>query len=591
MAERSKNLSRVFRRFLALVVVVGLACPALAAKSYQIPSISVLTRVQPDGLLLVDEQIQYRFTGHYSYAFRTIPLLPGEEVSGISISEEGAEYRPADDESPSTFKVQGEDAGFEVSWYFQARNETRTFRMRYTIRGAVHRYPDIAELHYKFLGEGWGKRIGSLQARVELPSGTDYGSVAAWVGDPIRGQVQIEPAGIVFTARNWPRHSTFRGRVLFPASSVASLPVEGSRPMLLEIQEAEEQALAGALAWEARRQELSQTLLPWMVLFPLASFLVWYLLYLRHGRRYQVSVNVPPGQLPSQDPLFARWVRHRNVGGETLVATLFDLARRGYMHIQEESGPQDPQASKRKKSDYFFEFKPKPTTDLRPFERNLIDFASSQVGNSTGFRISDLKRVAKKQSSRFRKWFRRWSKSFEAQASKEGIFEPYPVGAMALNLLLGLFSLGVGAAVSIWTSSPTGIPAIILGGLQMALTGLLSRRTPTGERLFQEWTNFRRQVRSGDSSHMQLLETWDAALIAAVSLGLVKKFNRLLKEDGGAFQPVPWFVTIDGDVSGVDGLSASLQSMVSTVSSTTTAATGAAGVGAAASGGGGGGAG
>lgn len=276
------------------------------------------------------------------------------------------------------------------------------------------------------------------------------------------------------------------------------------------------------------------------------------------------------------------------MGGETLVATLFDLARRGHLQIQEEE-PSSAKARRKKQNDYFFGVNKKRSTELRPFERDLLDFMTQRASDRTGFRISDLKRVAKKSRSTFVKWFERWKKLFKEEATQLNIFEPYPVGPMVSNIFLGLLGIIVGIGACVGTSSPAGLPALIPGALQIAFTGLLSRRTRAGERLFQEWSAFRSRIKKGDQTHLRLSQEWDAALIGTVSLGLIKPFNRLLERADQNVVTAPWFMALHGDSGGLTSMSSSIQSMVSTVSSTS--ASTAASAGAAASGGGGGGAG
>ena len=506
MIESQSRQSRFFATLLLLIFGFLALGGDLEAKSYKIPALEVTTRIQSNGDLVVEELIQYRFKGRFSYAYRTIPLLAGEEISDLRVSENGNQYRLSESEEASTFLTRGEDAGVEVRWFFRARSETRTFVMSYTVRGPVHRYPDIAELHYKFLGDGWSRSIGSLKGRVELPAGTNLDSVEAWVRDPARGRVEKVAGGILFSAQNWPRRRSFSGRVLFPAAALPGLEIEGTRAMASEIRQAEERDLAARLKEQAvrleqrkLRQERAVALFPWMFLLPLVTWPVGYLLYMQHGKRHQVRPSVPAGQRPDQDPLFARWVCHRTVGGETLAATLFDLARRGHLQLQEEE-PSSAKARRKKQNDYFFGVNKKRSTELRPFERDLLDFMTQRAGDRTGFRISDLKRVAKKSRSTFVKWFERWKKLFKEEATQLNIFEPYPVGPMVSNIFLGLLGIIVGIGVCVGTSSPAGLPALIPGALQIAFTGLLSRRTRAGERLFQEWSAFRSRIKKGDQT-------------------------------------------------------------------------------------------
>ena len=316
--------------------------------------------------------------------------------------------------------------------------------------------------------------------------------------------------------RTGPGEGLFRAAYFFPLPPCPASRLRALGPCPLRSAKREERDLAARLEEQAvrleqrkLRQERAVALFPWMFLLPLVTWPVGYLLYMQHGKRHQVRPSVPAGQRPDQDPLFARWICHRTVGGETLVATLFDLARRGHLQIQEEE-PSSAKARRKKQNDYFFGVNKKRSTELRPFERDLLDFMTQRAGDRTGFRISDLKRVAKKSRSTFVKWFERWKKLFKEEATQLNIFEPYPVGPMVSNIFLGLLGIIVGIGVCVGTSSPAGLPALIPGALQIAFTGLLSRRTRAGERLFQEVECFPQPHQEGGSNPWVTVQSPDA---------------------------------------------------------------------------------
>ena len=50
--------------------------------------------IQPDGSLLVREQIAFDFEGPFSGAYRDIPLRKGESIDHVLVSENGRPYSP-----------------------------------------------------------------------------------------------------------------------------------------------------------------------------------------------------------------------------------------------------------------------------------------------------------------------------------------------------------------------------------------------------------------------------------------------------------------------------------------------------------------
>jgi hypothetical protein len=70
---------------LAVVFAGGFAEPAVAQeeKSFDLPSAYVVADVQPDGSVLVTEDITYDFSGSFEGGYREIPLKDGMGVTDV----------------------------------------------------------------------------------------------------------------------------------------------------------------------------------------------------------------------------------------------------------------------------------------------------------------------------------------------------------------------------------------------------------------------------------------------------------------------------------------------------------------------------
>ena len=80
------------RRASAFLCVAALALTLVAgasAKSFSLVSADVQVQVARDGTLLVDERIQYAFSGPFSGGFRDVALRKGESVTDVRVSEGG----------------------------------------------------------------------------------------------------------------------------------------------------------------------------------------------------------------------------------------------------------------------------------------------------------------------------------------------------------------------------------------------------------------------------------------------------------------------------------------------------------------------
>ena len=77
------------------------------AKSWSVASIHSAVQVRTDASVRVTETLTYNFQGSYTFAFRDIPLKPGESIFDVSVGESGRDYVEGSNELPGTFQVSG----------------------------------------------------------------------------------------------------------------------------------------------------------------------------------------------------------------------------------------------------------------------------------------------------------------------------------------------------------------------------------------------------------------------------------------------------------------------------------------------------
>ncbi len=605
---------------LALVIAVGTVVPGVcAAKSYAVERIQVDASVLSDGSMKVAEEITYLFDGSFTFAFREIPLKRGERMTGITLTDGGRPYTASPGQQPGTFRVDEENGTTRVTWYYAAKNERKTFIFSYVIEGVVRRYEDTAELYYQFVGDAWDRTIRDVFVRIRMPDGVKASEIRTWAHGPLHGTVEIRPsAEVTLSVSPLPAHTFWEARVLCPPEFFAGVDVSrgGARMASILAEEAawaaEANARRDALRQQAEieairaeeRTARARTLLPICVLLGLGGLGVWFVLFRRHGWPHPVRVHVAPGEIPSDHaPALVAYLMSRTVSGPAIVATLVDLASRGYLEIhQQETTVRGWFGRTKKVDDYSFEATGKLRGDLAGFERDLLEFMMSEAGDSSSFTMSRFKQAASKHRSRFQKWFRGWVKTVNEHGKALGFYEPYPVLVMVCNMFCGAAIAAFGFYVCIATESAAGIPAIIGGFVQAILTVALTRRTAEGRRLYLAWRGFKKHLaKIGTALGPATLDSssWAAYMAAAIVFGMHKKvIPKLQMVDGSGHTVMPvWFYgthgsTFEHSVSGLaSGFSSMIDSVSTTVSSASGAGGGASGGGGGGSGGGGGGAG
>jgi uncharacterized membrane protein len=594
---------------LLLLATVLVPHPAGAQRRYAVGAVAIDAAVQPDGSMRIRETLTYNFRGRYTFAFRDFPPIAGGRIDAIAVSEGGRSYQESASKEPGTFEVARESSSTRVTWYYRAGDEERTFDLSYTIDGAVHRYTDTAELYYKFVGDKWDRPIGKVRAIVRFPSPLTRSDLKAWAHGPLDGTVQINGDGTVaFDVSPLPPRQFWEGRILFPPPVVANLPASSAGPradaVLAEegrwAEEANARRLANAQrvreeqAQRTRRSELAQLFLPLSAILSVIGLIAWFLAYRRHGLPHVVQPHVVSGEVPStHPPALVSYLMSRHVSASAIVATLLDVADRGYLEIRETTTSKRGLFGEREVTDYQFSRTTRPLESVEPFERDLLEFLLTRGESSTTFTMSALKSNRSRRA--LHKWFAAWAEKVKTQARTLGFFEPSAADALLFNFLIGVAIAVVGLALSITSRPSAGLPAIVSGVLVAILTVTLRRRTAEGQRLYLAWTAFGFHLRNISSALGPVRvdsRDWARYLAAAVLFGLHKRLlPRLQPIDERGLDALPmWYSGGSGHAFAGDAssFSASVSSMVSSVSS---AMSSAAGAGGGASGGGGGGAG
>ena len=331
----------------ALAAVVALAfAPAALAQSYDLVSADVQAQVGPDGGVAVEEAITVAFGGgfQFTYGFREIPYRRGERISDVVVLENRGAYRPGASTElepggpPGTFGVTDLGGRMRVVWRFQARDQTRTFTIRYRFSGLAVGYDDVVDVNLKVWGDEWEQSLGRLTATMSGPGRV----LRAW-GKPVwvRGDVTIAGSRSLLRAVDVGAGQFVELRTLYPRSaftSTAAMRVEDGAG--LEEIVAEERA--DAEAYEQDRERIDslednflRTALIVLALAVVPALLVITAVFWLMGRERRTGYDREYEQEPPTDTEPALVPTLLRQGGEAgsyeFTATLFDLIRRGHL--------------------------------------------------------------------------------------------------------------------------------------------------------------------------------------------------------------------------------------------------------------------
>ena len=286
------------------VLLLCIAAPA-SAKGYEFSSVDIVAEIDRDGNMTVSENRTFDFDGDFTFAFIDLPTNPGWEYTDIQIWENDERFRPATPKdlepvkTPGTFFVEDQSSQLRTTWYYRALDEERTFRITYKVMRAVDSYDDVAELYWKFLGDGWDVGTRSLRYRVILPDpGARFPELQIFQHGPLNGQIRSTSATeIVGTTSDVPAETFVEARMLFPKQLVPGAEKQsGTRLAAAKAEEERFAREADQNRWVARG------LLALTALLPVLGMAMFSYLYLRYGKEYRPDVGEYYREFPTDLP-------------------------------------------------------------------------------------------------------------------------------------------------------------------------------------------------------------------------------------------------------------------------------------------------
>jgi uncharacterized membrane protein len=502
---------------LALVLVIALLWPTSSvgaqSKSVYAKDYDVDVTVLQTGELRVLETLNMEFQGGpFTYGFRVINTDRLDDIKDIEVWEGNQRYEPSSSGSPNTYSAfHDSDGNVEVRWYYPSTtNAARTFTIGYTVEGAVRRYDEGDEVWWMAVHDDHPYPIRGSRVTLQLPEGVtintrDDGKGYVAESDGVAAEVTVSPDRRTMTAVA--TEALDPGDFLAVGVKFTPGVIAGGKPNW-------QASYDDKVAWDnGGRQVLNLFLgllgLLTLVGAPLGVYLVWY----SRGRDPHVGLVAdylpePPEDVP---PGVAGTLVDEKADLQDIIATLVDLARRGYLTMTEEA--ESGFAGLTFKRDFVFERTDKDWSDLRDYEVTLL---SKLFGRSQSKRMSDLK-------NKFYTALPKIRDGLYDAVVEEGYFRSSPQKTRRIYTILGV-GLGV---IALGVSILVGAVALVVVGQAMPA------KTQKGAEATARWRAFRRYLKEIEryTDLQTATELFERYLPYAIAFNLerrwVQKFARI----------------------------------------------------------------
>jgi hypothetical protein len=518
----------IMRALIASLLLLLVAAPAAAEKTYSAERFDARLRILPGGAMEVVETVVFRFeSGTFQHVFRDLPRRRTDDIDIVSAEMDGRAL--AFGKESGQVEVR-RGSKLRVQWRFAPRTDsTHTFVLTYIVRGIVQRQAGHDVLDWVALPTEHEYRIDESEVALELP----VAPVVRPTADSTRvAEVVIEPGGqrVQILARGIGKNGWVRTRLEFEEGAI----------------------IAAAPAWQ-QRQIAARAVAPrWMTAAGIVFAVgLMFMFALRQGYDSPHAVAGSPGTVDTLPDTLRPGVAGALAanGAVTLqhaMATLFALADRGVVTITE-----DP----RKWGQRNFTLQRRQTNvALAPEDRAALDLAFHHKGqpqdavplgqarNRVIRRLRDFKTAVNQE-------LRALGMLDDERMRVRARFLGFSIAFLILAALLVAPAIFLTGQFEGWPFLvPGAVAAVAIIGF--IFYGALTPLSNEGVRRAERWRAYQKHLKEVAREREHLTVDSPSRLLPfAVALGLAAAWSKYVKNHPTGIPP--WFRTLA--VSGDDG--------------------------------------
>ncbi len=546
MFKRQYSPSIILLTLCAALLLTVCISRIAEARSLQMDKLVYDAELLPDGSMLVTEHITVTFNGTYEGYFISIPR-GSTPLSDILVSENGVAYNfnpGMEYEPPGTFLIKHESDDIIIDWSIDATDVQRTFDVSYRVNDLVTVHDDVADFYRKFIGEKNKQDIGEVIVHLLLPPGAENfkegEDIRIWGHGPLHGEVNFAgPREVVWQITNMPADEFLEGRVTMPVQLFPAIPAE-----LKTGQNALSAILDEETGWadEANRERLMARLqIVFAMLVFMGTLVALFLLWLKHGKEFKPEFQrdyyreLPADYSPAEMSVLWNW---GEVKTHDITATLMDMARRGYITIEQQLFEKKGLLGTRDVTTYLLALQKeqyeKDKNNLQPHERKLIDylFATISEDNLTLY-LYDIEQFSQKRSREFYdNFWLLWKDCLSVKGDVNKWFEGTDSKTRWIVFGIGVLFFIISILLINWEMVILGVSFLVNAFLISIIPQIYKRRSQPANEDLNKWKAFRRfLLHFSDMERHEIpsLIIWEHYLVYAVSLGVAREVMKQLE--------------------------------------------------------------
>lgn len=515
----------LLKKFIAsslILIIILIAFASFAEESLSISKWYVDSTLLENGDLQVEEYLKFDFNDDFNGVYRSIVLERIDDVYDLRVYEvvNGNEVEfvlneKAKNGDTNVYNYEIKNNQLRLKIFSPSEDEQKTFGIKYTLKNVATLHKDTGELYYKFLGQENETPIRNFSVDIKLPQ-FDRDIIKIFGHGPLNGVINFSNDNLIrLEVDNIPSNTFIEARVLYPIEYTPLSNRAGNKTLTDILQE--EKMFQEEIETKQAKKEKAKGILNQisLVIWAIGILVTGYIVrkFRRNPDMYNNMDSLYPKDLsPAELNLFMNSM----INSRGIMATIFDLARRGYLTIDES----EDLSAKRKyrKQDFVFIKTGKSDFEILKHEAYLLDWLFNEIGDGSKVSTNDIDVYRSKKSVAFSKKYNSWMSLVRKELEAKGYNDPsatkYGFGLMFLSFIALIIGI-----ISVVNSAVYGIGVILIGAF-FFIYGviLLTRKSDEGYIQYGLWKDFKKEIESLGNVDIGIPR--DKNIINAIALGL-----------------------------------------------------------------------
>lgn len=441
---------------------------------------------------------------------------------------------------------------FEIAWGVGLDNSsaTRTYEISYTVKDAIGKYSDMAELYWQFVGEDFEVDANKITGTITLPESVENEEdIKVWGHtEDLNGEIYVTDKNEVkFQLEDFDAGKYVEVRVLFPTDMISSSGRTYDEDRYDTVLQ-EERKWANQANLRRKVLEMQDEIVATFVIFLIIALCIIFIeKAAKYGKKLSELTKFTPEQeldyfreLPEKDatPGEAVYILHEPYNnfsryfGKIFSATLLDLKLKGYIDLRvEKTDKKKDKIYIRKVKLQDFSKNKDAENQLKPDEKRILEYIYKVKSKETEIEIKELEEYIKKHPAGVDVLIRGCEKDIERQLSKSKMLDKKQKEEL-LNYsgIAGVYY--VFAIMTLFWAIPLSIVLLVNGLICSSIKKKANVLTQKGVNSKEKWKGLKKYMEDFsllNEKEVPAIEVWEHYLVYATAFGIADKVLKQLK--------------------------------------------------------------